>query len=187
MSAAQPSLVEQFAAVLEATGGQAHVVAGVRDVADLLARTAGEQDSRRVLFAPFELSEQIGLRHHLAARGLDLVELAEVGTEASEITVGLTGAVLAVAESGSLLLGGRPGPAGLVSVLPWVHLALIRAEDIVPDISTAFEHVAARLEDGEGDWVWITGPSRTADIAHTLVLGAHGPNALHVMILGGDR
>jgi len=72
-------------------------------------------------------------------------------------------------------------------VLPWVHLALIRAEDIVADISTAFEHVASRLEDGDGDWVWITGPSRTADIAHTLVLGAHGPNALHVMILGDDR
>lgn len=187
MSSAQPSLAAQFAAVLEATGGQAHMVTGVRDVADIVARTAGEQNSRRILHAPCELSEQIGLNHHLAARGLDLVEIAEVGTEASEITVGLTGATLAVAESGSLLLGGRPGPAGLVSVLPWVHLVLIRAEDIVADISTAFELVVARLEDGEGDWVWITGPSRTADIAHTLVLGAHGPNALHVMILGGDR
>ncbi len=187
MSEAQPSLVEQFVAVLDSTGGQAHVVAHVGDVADLLARVAGEQDSRRILYAPFELSEQVGLRHHLAARGLDLVELGEVGTEAKEITVGLTGATLAVAESGSVLLGGRPGPEGLVSVLPWVHLVLIRATDIVPDIATAFEHVAARLEAGEGDWVWITGPSRTADIAHTLVLGAHGPNALHVLILGGNR
>jgi L-lactate dehydrogenase complex protein LldG len=187
MSEDQPSLVEQFVAVLEATGGQAHVVAHVGDVADHLARVAGEQNTRRILYAPSELSEQVGLSHHLAARGLDLVELDEVGKEAKEITVGLTGATLAVAESGSLLLGGRPGPEGLVSVLPWVHLVLIRATDIVSDISTAFEHVVARLEDGEGDWVWVTGPSRTADIAHTLVLGAHGPNALHVMILGADR
>lgn len=181
------ALADQFAAVLAATGGQAHMVRGVREVADILARVAGEQDSRRVLYAPFGLSAEIGLRHHVAARGLELVELSEVGTEASEITVGLTGAALAVAESGSLLLGGQPGPAGLASVLPWVHLVLIRASDIVPDIATAFAAFLPRLETGEGDWVWITGPSRTADIAHTLVLGAHGPNALHVMILGDDR
>jgi len=80
MSSTHLSLVEQFATVLEATGGQAHLVAGVRDVADIVTRAAGEQGSRRILFAPFDLSEQIGLSHHLAARGLDLVELAEVGT-----------------------------------------------------------------------------------------------------------
>ena len=113
-----------------------------------------------------------------------LVELADVGTDAADILVGLTGADLAVAESGSILLGGQPGSSGLVSILPWVHLVLIHADSLVPDIDTAFEHIASRLEAGEGDWVWITGPSRTADIAHTLVLGAHGPNALHVMILG---
>jgi L-lactate dehydrogenase complex protein LldG len=163
------------------------MVTGVRDVADTLGRIAREQETRRILFAPFDLSDEIGLRHHLAARGFDLVEISEVGRDASEISVGLSGASLAVAESGSLLLGGNPGPAGLVSVLPWVHLVLIRADDIVPDIDTAFERFVARLESGEGDWVWITGPSRTADIAHTLVLGIHGPNALHVMILGGDR
>ena len=187
MSVPPQSLARQFAAVLEATGGRVHMVTGVRDVADIVGRIAGEQKSRRILFAPFELSVEIGLRHHLAARGLDLVEISEVGRDASEITLGLTGATLAVAESGSILLGGNPGPAGLVSVLPWVHLILIRAEDIVPDIATAFERFVGRLEDGEGDWVWITGPSRTADIAHTLVMGIHGPNALHVMILGGDQ
>ena len=187
MSAAQPSLVEQFATVLEATGGQAHAVTGVRDVADIVARIAAEQKARQVLFSPSDLAERMGLRHHLTARDIDLVDLAEVGRGAGDITVGLTGAALAVAESGSVLLGGEPGPAGLVSVLPWVHLVLIRAEDIVADIATAFEQFVARLEGGEGDWVWITGPSRTADIAHTLVLGAHGPNALHVLILGGDR
>ncbi len=185
MSAAQPSLVQQFATVLEATGGQAHVVTGVRDVADIVARVAAEQETRQVLYSPSELAEQIGLRHHLAARGVDLVDLAKVGTGASDITVGLTGAALAVAESGSVLLGGEPGPSGLVSVLPWVHLVLIRSEDLVADIAAAFELFVTRLEGGEGDWVWITGPSRTADIAHTLVLGAHGPNSLHVMIMGG--
>jgi L-lactate utilization protein LutC len=187
MSDPSVTLADQFASVLAATGGQAQMVADVREIADVVARVAGEQDSRRVLFAPFGLADEIGLHHHLAARGVELVEPSEMGRQAGEVTVGLTGAVLAVAESGSLLLGGQPGPAGLVSVLPWVHLVLIRARDLVPDIATAFAQLVARLENGDGDWVWITGPSRTADIAHTLVLGAHGPNALHVLILGDDR
>ena len=57
------------------------------------------------------------------------------------------------------------------------------AAAIVADLPTAFELFTERLVAGEGDWVWITGPWRTADIAKVLVLGAHGPNALQVLVL----
>lgn len=186
MSDPAPALIEQFAAVLDATGGSVLCVDSVRDVADAIARVAAEQGTRQVLYEPFDDAERMGLRHHLAARNIELITLAEAGHSASEVTVGFTTAELAVAESGTLLVGGQPGPWGLVSILPWVHIVLIRAEEIVADLATAFSWFLPRLRAGEGDWVWITGPSRTADIGHTLVMGAHGPNALHVLVLG-DR
>ena len=98
----------------------------------------------------------------------------------------LTGAELGIAESGTLLVGGEPGGWGLATILPWVHIAVLRARDIVPDISTAFEKFGQRFAAGERNWVWISGPSRTADIVQQLVMGVHGPNALHVFIVGDE-
>jgi L-lactate dehydrogenase complex protein LldG len=68
--------------------------------------------------------------------------------------------------------------------LPWVHVVLLSAEAIFADLPTAFQVLENRMSAGDRDWVWITGPSRTADIGHTLVMGAHGPNALHVVVVG---
>ena len=71
-------------------------------------------------------------------------------------------------------------------MLPWVHIAVLRERDISPDIATAFKDFEARFAAGRRNWVWISGPSRTADIAQQLVRGIHGPNALHALIVGDE-
>jgi L-lactate dehydrogenase complex protein LldG len=74
----------------------------------------------------------------------------------------------------------------LISLLPPVHIAIIRADQIIPDLETwgaalrshgldAFREIASA--------VIISGPSRTADIAQTMILGMHGPWELHIIIL----
>ncbi|MFQ5743515.1 MAG: lactate utilization protein C [Acidobacteriota bacterium] len=176
-------LIDDFSTVLAASGGVARPVSSAREVAAAIEAVVAGQDSRQLLYAPFALARQIGLQHHLAARNIELVRLPTAADRASRIGVGLTGAAFAIAETGTLIVGGQPGAWGLASVLPWVHVVLLRAGDILPDLPSAFATFSACLRAGEGDWVWITGPSRTADIGHTLVLGAHGPNALHVLIL----
>jgi L-lactate dehydrogenase complex protein LldG len=114
---------------------------------------------------------------------VDLLPVARAGDKLPHLRVSFTGAELAVAETGTLMIGGRPGGWGLASVLPWVHVVLVRADDVFADLPAAFARFNERLSAGERDWVWITGPSRTADIGHTLVMGAHGPNALRVLVL----
>lgn len=177
------SPLELFGAVLEATGGTTQRVASPREVAAAIAAAAAAEGTREILYEPFGLVDELGLRLMLAAHGVELVAVEQAGGRAGGFKVGLTGAEMAIAETGTLLVGGRPGGWGMVAALPWVHLVLIRADVVFSDLATAFEAFESRLQDGERDWVWITGPSRTADIGHTLVMGAHGPNSLNVLVV----
>ena len=177
----QPSPLELFSAVLEATDGTTQRVASSREAAAAIAAAAAEQGERGVLYEPADVVEDLGLRLPLAAHGVELVPVDRAGNRAGEFKVGLTGAEMAIAETGTLVVGGRPGGWGLAAALPWVHIVVLRADAVVPDLATAYEAFESRLQSGERDWVWITGPSRTADIGHTLVLGAHGPNSLSVL------
>ncbi|PKB77684.1 MAG: hypothetical protein BZY70_01430, partial [SAR202 cluster bacterium MP-SInd-SRR3963457-G2] len=102
--------------------------------------------------------------------------------------IGLTGADYAVAETGSVIVMPRKGMSRLVSVVPPVHLALVRPEDLVESLDDLF--LLRRLEYHEkggemGSYLnFITGPSRTADIEQTLVVGVHGPKEVHLVLLG---
>lgn len=183
MHANESHPADLFATVLGATGGTVTPVTTPLEVADVIATAAREQDSREVLYEACEAIEALQLHMLLAAHGVELLPIERAGDRAREARVALTGAELAIAETGTLVLGGRPGGWALASVLPWIHLVALRADDIVADLPGAFARFERRLAGSERDWVWITGPSRTADIGHQLVLGAHGPNALRVMVL----
>ena len=101
--------------------------------------------------------------------------------------VGITGVTAALAATGSLVLESGAGRYRGASLLPEVHIALMRAEQILPDLESWEE--AQRREDypaftQASNTTIVSGPSKTADIAHQLVKGAHGPREVHVMILG---
>ncbi len=114
-----------------------------------------------------------------------IIEPAVLGSARREdqaaAEIGLTGCDAAVAESGSLVLLSGPGRSRTVSLLPPVHVAVVRRSDVVPRLADAFERLDARMRAGSSCTV-ITGPSRTADIELTLTLGIHGPGRLAVVI-----
>lgn len=184
MPTSTDSLTTSFASALAAVGGTVRQVSGAREVAEILeAALVRLGDERRLLYEPCDLAARIGLPLALSARGLRLVPVADAGERAADLPVGLTGASIAVAETGTVLVGGRPGGWGIAAVLPWVHFVLLREADIHPNLSSAFAAFHTRFEAGERDWVWVTGPSKTADIAKTLVTGIHGPNSLEVLVV----
>jgi L-lactate dehydrogenase complex protein LldG len=92
----------------------------------------------------------------------------------------------AVAESGTLmLLSGKDNPTTL-NFLPDTHIVVVDAADIAGDYETLWRKLRERFGAGTMPRTvnWITGPSRSADIEQTLILGAHGPRRLHVMVVG---
>ncbi|MGB5080270.1 MAG: lactate utilization protein C [Burkholderiales bacterium] len=99
--------------------------------------------------------------------------------------VGVTGVFAAIAETGTLVLASGPDTPATVSLLPETHVAIVPAARIVAHMEDAWG--LARAEFGGLPRVvnFVSGPSRTADIDQQIVLGAHGPYRVHVVILRG--
>lgn len=97
--------------------------------------------------------------------------------------VGITGAFCAIAETGTLMLLSGPRTPGAASLLPETHIAVVRIDRIVRGMEDAW--ALLRSEHGSLPRAvnFISGPSRTADIEQTLVLGAHGPYRVHVVLV----
>ena len=106
--------------------------------------------------------------------------------------VGITGANVVAASTGTLFLIENEGNARFVSNAPPVHICITGIEKVVPTLQDAFKVVEVLPPYASGILMsayvsMITSPSRTADIEKTLVYGAHGPKELHVIFLDNGR
>lgn len=101
-----------------------------------------------------------------------------------EDMVGVTGVYCALAETGTLMVcSGADTPAS-ASLLPETHVAVVPVARIVPHMEDGWDLLRAELGSLPRAVNFISGPSRTADIEQTIVLGAHGPYRVHILLVG---
>jgi L-lactate dehydrogenase complex protein LldG len=108
-----------------------------------------------------------------------------IGPSAGDDLVAVSHAFGAAAETGTLmLLSGTDNPTTL-NFLPDTHIVVVQAKDIAGDYETLWQRLRETYGEATMPRVvnWITGPSRSADIEQTLILGAHGPRRLHVIVV----
>ena len=189
-SPAELDLVDRFVANLQAVDGVAHRVAPA-DVAGTVKRLMDAHDARRAMVWPDEHLHIGGLRSAIEAGGGELVDVSVPTSPSGRlehqagfdgVTVGVTGAIAALAESGSIVLESGSGRSRMASLIPLVHIAVLRASTVHASLS----HFAAARPDAARDvanLVIITGPSRTGDIETHLNLGVHGPRHLYVVVV----
>ena len=142
-----------------------------------------------VMTAVAEAVGQRGARRVVVPPGLDLADLP-TGTEivaddglspAALDTVDgvVTGAAVAIAETGTIVLDGSPDQGRrALSLVPDYHVCIVRAEQVVALVPEAL----ARLDPGR-PLTWISGPSATSDIELDRVQGVHGPRTLEVILV----
>jgi L-lactate dehydrogenase complex protein LldG len=119
------------------------------------------------------------------AEALDGANIARVEQDA-RVRVGLTGVDAALAATGSIVILSGNGRPRAASLLPPIHIAVVCASQIIPDLESwwaAQEATGLEQTRQHSNIVFITGPSRTADIAMQLVIGMHGPRELHLVLL----
>jgi len=91
-------------------------------------------------------------------------------TRVDDYQFGITRAVGAIAETGTLILSDASTSCRLGALAPWVHIALLRREEVMAHVAQA----VALLGD-DPNVIWVTGPSKTADVEGILIEGVHGP------------
>jgi len=172
-------LQSRFVAEAEAVGCTVYCVTSQEDAVTHLLEILREHDS---ILSWHESHLPIsGFCEALQSQGKTIADPA-----ATDVRVGITGADAALAVTGSLVLQSGTGKYRLTSLLPDLHIALVKASQIVPDFETWIaqqreDHLSAFSE--SSNTIIITGPSKTADIAQELILGAHGPKQVHIVLL----
>ena len=166
-SVLMPDLTATFFRVLQAIGGIGYAVKSYDEVEAIIKKDLA--DLRRIVSALPAFSG-------IAETGASYADLADFG----DVDLFITQAPLAVAENGAVWL-----PENNMSqrILPYIcrHLAVI--VDVQSIVGTMHEAYTAIGDDHYGFSCFIAGPSKTADIEQSLVMGAHGPVSMRVFIM----
>lgn len=180
--------VEEFRAALERNSALVHgplspADAAVRAVDRATALAAG----RPVAVTEADhLMDVLNVAELLAETGVSVVTSTTSGWRQAiaHAAVGVTGARAGVSETGTLALGCGPGAPRSVSLLPDAHVCLVEAGTITERMEDA---LPIAIADGlPPNLVWISGPSRSADIEKRITLGVHGPRTVEVVIVDGS-
>jgi L-lactate dehydrogenase complex protein LldG len=169
--------IDRFLLEVSALSGVARRLEGA-DLDAQLERLVCEHEVRRACLWATPLLARMDIAGRLARLGVTIVP-ADAGSRAlAECDLGVTEADFALPETGTIgLLSSAARPRG-VSLLPRIHLALVDPAAFRADLHDVFAQArrAPYL-------VFVTGPSRTADIELTVTLGVHGPQHLHVWVV----
>jgi L-lactate dehydrogenase complex protein LldG len=182
--------VERFATEVTAVGGRAHAVADHDAARAKLAEIIAAQQVQRALCWQHPVLDRLDLGgllkslnvEHLHYEILSQLPPGEQRRLALSAEIGISGTTYAVAETGSLAVAAGPGSERLASLAPPVHVAVVEAQQILPDLFDLFD----RLQDADPQKIatnlaLITGPSKTGDIELKLTTGVHGPGWWHVI------
>jgi L-lactate dehydrogenase complex protein LldF len=171
--------IEDFSSELEALGGN-YISCSNGEVADKILEILRMKAMNQLLVweAPYLPA---GLLRQLSDAGIYLTHpTAEAHETSCLVRAGLTGASVGIADTGSLLLLGGSGRSLVASLLPEIHIVILREEDVFENLNQALQQVDIKQASAA---ILITGPSRTADIEMTLTIGVHGPGELYVLCI----
>jgi L-lactate dehydrogenase complex protein LldG len=93
---------------------------------------------------------------------------------------GISSALYGLADTGSVVLAASPEEPRARSLLPDVHVSLLREDRVLPGLDELFARVGGSLP---SSLAIVSGPSRSADIEQRLTVGVHGPGEVHVVLL----
>ncbi len=149
-------------------------------MAGALKTLVAEQNIRKAALWTTPRLQSLGLPVYLRALGVQVVSPNADKHELAQCDLGITEADFILPETGTLVLRCSAEKPRAVSLLPRVHLAVINPAALRADMHQVF----AEAKDSHY-LVFITGPSRTADIELTVTLGVHGPKNLYVWMMTG--
>jgi len=168
----QPFDIE-FKTNLEIIGGEVILCQSKTEVAENILRICSEKQQNRIFCSIPELSQLVDGR----------IEINSAESDFLSINIGLTGCEFLVAHLGSVLISSAQVSGRRLNVFPETHIVVAHQSQLTDYLDQAIEKLQIKYKNKLPSLISnITGPSRTADIEKTLVMGMHGPKSLIVLI-----
>lgn len=183
------ALVAQFTEFLSAVGGTAHGPLPVEEALDLLVQLCRERagGAAVALSTGDPVVQQLGVEEVLGGAGLEVLLPEDVfwRERLAEAGVGVTGAIAAAAGSGTVGIACGPRAPRATSLVPPAHICLVFRGSMVEDLAEALRRCTPAVTDNDlpSGLVWVSGPSRSADLELVLTVGVHGPGSVDVIIV----
>lgn len=193
---ADEQVIDKFEIELQKVSGCTYRAGSAAELDDILLRLLRECQAKAAVLTRNPILAAAKLPEKLAAWGVEAMTWPESGEEqgsksfrekAFNAEVGISGVEFVLAESGTLVLTSRSEGTQLGSLAPPVHIALYRCNQALASLDEVLERLAMPLDPAAPQpgrsIVFITGPSRTADIEQVLIRGVHGPKEVHAILV----
>ena len=177
----------------EDQAGEVRLARNVDEVGSAIRQIVSESETKKAILAPISPEIDSQVLRLLAAASIAALVLGDEGApngtalakEISQADVGISSVSFGIAFTGTIVEITTEDLHRLVSSLPKIHIALLRASDIVANLDDAASRLRAMYQQHPTNCniTFISGPSRTADIEMKLFLGVHGPQESHVIVL----
>ncbi len=195
-------LVPKFEAELREVSGSTHRASTAMELEAIIRKILDASGATSVVLSRNPLLADVRLAEKLRALGITVSAwpergpvvapdeskaLREFAAASFAATVGITGVDFALAETGSLVLTSLTEGSQLASLAPPIHVALYRRSQVVGSLDEVLEKLSISRDRSFPSLgrsvVFITGPSRTADIEQILIRGVHGPREVHAILV----
>ncbi len=163
----------EFKTNLEIIGGEVILCQSKTEIAENILRICAEKQQSSIFCSNPELSQLVEGR----------IEINSAESDFLNVNIGLTGCEFLVAHLGSVLISSAQVSGRRLNVFPETHIVVAHQSQLTDYLDQAIEKLQIKYKNKLPSLISnITGPSRTADIEKTLVMGMHGPKSLIVLI-----
>ncbi len=179
LASSEDDVLALFARQASDVGMNVHQLTAV-EMPDQLRALIDAHQIRSIMLALDEVQKQIVIEALPA--DMKLVDPALPGGHdaAFDVDAGISDVAACLAETGTLVVATDADHARSVSLIPPVHIAIVPASRILPDMLDYWQILSDLIPSNQ---VFITGPSKTADIEGVLVTGVHGPRVVEILIV----
>ena len=197
--ARRADLLDRMDEMAAQNGWQVHRSASFEDAVGYVVALVRENGAGLIVRSDHDLLKRMPLDTALRKQGAR-VKVAKTSRSAgrwqlreemARAHLGITGVDYAIAETGTCVLLSCQGVSRVVSLLPPIHVAIVEAHQVYETLDDLFALRRLAFQEGRGDMgsymSFISGPSRTADIEQTIVIGVHGPKEVHLVLLDATR
>lgn len=176
------ALYKEFKEKAEVLSAEVHRAANINEAGQLVTKLIGELGVDKAVYAPSPLVDAVDVTAIGKAAGVEMTS-EKLREHAANAGLGISELEYAIAEIGTLVGNATSIESRMVSILPPVHMVLLRSENILPTLLDAISVYNKNLGELPRYLTFVSGPSRTADIERVLTIGVHGPGRLIIVFI----